>query len=37
MELGRGRRAVYVYFNNDAEAFAVYNAVDLGKRLQGLE
>lgn len=36
-DLARGRRAVHVYFNNDAEAFAVYNAIDLAKRLRDLE
>jgi uncharacterized protein YecE (DUF72 family) len=32
--LARGRRAVYIYFNNDAEAFAVQNALALRKALE---
>ncbi len=34
-ELARGRKAVYVYFNNDAEAFAVQNALMLARKLRG--
>ena len=32
-DLARGRRAVYMYFNNDADAYAVHNALSLRKRL----
>lgn len=32
--LAQGRRAAYIYFNNDAEAYAVYNALTLGKKLE---
>ena len=32
-ELSRDLRAVYIYFNNDDRAFAVYNALTLGKML----
>ena len=35
IELGRGLRAVYVYFNNDAEAYAVRNAQKLREMLTG--
>lgn len=34
--LSQGRRAVYAYFNNDAGAHAVHNALGLRKRLEGL-
>ena len=33
-ELARGRKAVYIYFNNDAEAFAVQNALTLSQKLK---
>ena len=32
--LARGKKAVYVYFNNDAEAFAVQNALTLAQKLK---
>jgi uncharacterized protein YecE (DUF72 family) len=32
--LGRSVKAVYIYFNNDAEAFAVKNALTLAHYLQ---
>ncbi len=32
--LSEGRRAVYIYFNNDNEACAVYNALTLREKLQ---
>ncbi len=35
--LALGRLAVYAYFNNDAEAFAVYNAIDLARDIRDLE
>ena len=31
--LGEGEKAVYVYFNNDAEGFAVRNALTLSQQL----
>ncbi|MDO8691034.1 MAG: DUF72 domain-containing protein [Dehalococcoidia bacterium] len=34
--LSQGGRAVYAYFNNDAGAHAVHNALGLRKRLEGL-
>ena len=34
-KLARGRKAAYVYFNNDAEAFAVQNALTLAQKLKG--
>jgi uncharacterized protein YecE (DUF72 family) len=34
--LGRNVRAGYIYFNNDAEAFAVENAMTLRNLLQSL-
>ena len=33
VELGQGLTSVYIYFNNDAEAFAVSNAKTLAERL----
>ena len=33
-ELARGRKAAYIYFNNDAEAFAVQNALTLAQKLK---
>ena len=33
-ELSQGLKAVYIYFNNDAEAFAVKNALSLRKKLE---
>jgi uncharacterized protein YecE (DUF72 family) len=33
-ELARGKKAVYVYFNNDAEAFALQNALTLPQKLK---
>jgi len=34
--LGKGLKAVYMYFNNDAEAFAVKNAITLGNLLNSI-
>ena len=34
-KLASGRQAVYIYFNNDAEAFAVQNALTLAQKLKG--
>jgi uncharacterized protein YecE (DUF72 family) len=34
--LGQNVRASYIYFNNDAEAFAVENAITLRNVLQSL-
>jgi uncharacterized protein YecE (DUF72 family) len=33
-ELAKGLKEVYIYFNNDAEAFAIKNAITLGKYLK---
>ena len=33
-ELARGKKAAYIYFNNDAEAFAVQNALTLSQKLK---
>ena len=35
VELGQKLKTVYIYFNNDAEAFAVRNAQELGRMLKG--
>jgi len=34
-KLARSKKAVYIYFNNDAEAFAVQNAMTLERMLKG--
>jgi len=34
-KLARGKKAVYIYFNNDDEAFAVQNALTLAQMLKG--
>jgi uncharacterized protein YecE (DUF72 family) len=34
--LGKNVKAGYIYFNNDAEVFAVENAIKLGNLLQSL-
>jgi len=34
VDLGRGLKAVYIYFNNDAEAFAARNALTLAQQLR---
>jgi uncharacterized protein YecE (DUF72 family) len=36
LDLGQGLEAVYIYFNNDAEAFAVRNAKILGNYLSAV-
>ena len=33
-ELARGKKAAYIYFNNDAEAFAVQNALTMEQKLK---
>jgi len=33
--LSKNKKAVYIYFNNDAEAFAVQNALTLSQKVQG--
>ena len=36
-ELAQGKKAVYVYFNNDAEGFAVQNALTLVQKLKEIQ